>query len=80
MINWLKDIELTPEAATVRAQLSAGEFVHLQGAIENLSIVTKRPIAEVANRLLVGIREITDGEGMMTFLDLLTDIAEENLK
>lgn len=77
-MNWLAELPLSETAAAVRRTLSPPMFADLQQSIEHLSLITERPIQEVAERLLCSVQAMADGDGPDTFLDLLEDIIEEN--
>jgi hypothetical protein len=77
-MHWLNELELDEKAAAVRRTLAPTEFVRLQVAIEHLSLVTSRPVVEVANRLLASVGGMVEGDGPDPFLSLINDIIEEN--
>lgn len=78
MNDWLQYVPLSPKGAQVRRILSVWEFNHLQTSIEHLALVTERPIAEVADRLLCSFTDMLHDIGTDTFLALLDDIAAEH--
>ena len=77
-MNWLQEIPLSSKAADTRRTLAPDEFRAVQRAAENLALITARPVAEVADRLLCSIQSMADGEGSEEFMSLLADIVAEN--
>lgn len=77
MNKWLQEMKLSEQAATVRRTLTPAEFTSLQLSIERLSLVTSRPIAEVAERLLCSYQTMLDGDGPEDFISLVCDVLED---
>lgn len=78
MTTWLHEIALSEDAAAVRRTLAPSEFLQLQRAIEHLALVSRRPIAEIAERMMRGVRELEDGGDGTTFGRLIADVLDEH--
>lgn len=80
LTDWFAEMPLSAKAAAVRSSLSVVEYRYVKESIENLSMVTQRPIREVAERLLASMSDVGDGHGLETdsFFSLIKDICEEN--
>lgn len=76
-MKWLHTLKLSAQASAVRARLSVAEFQHIERAIEHLSLATDRQLVEVADRVLISVDDMVEGEGSGAFLELLGDVIED---
>lgn len=79
-MNWLHEIPLSDKAAEVRRGLGVIEFNAIQRSVEHLSLVTSKPIPEMAERLLCSIAAtmVEDEPILGDFLTMIEEIIEEN--
>lgn len=76
-MNWLASVPLSGEAAAIRRTLSVGEFCAAQRAIEYFALLSDRPLAELAARVLVGVQDMHDAGDGEALAGLVEDVRDE---
>jgi hypothetical protein len=79
-MSWLAEIPLSEPAAAVRRRLGVRDWQFIEHSVENLALISTRPVSEIAERLLVSVEEMSIGDGTDSFERLLGDVLDDPME